>query len=232
MREDRQPAQAYTGGMVDRVEDRGRGRDQRGLADPLGTVGAEWFGVLDEQALDLRDVTDGGEQVIVQVLGAPRHVFFHQRESEPLCDAALDLPLHQGRVDRGADVVGGDDAVRRHRTQLQIDLHARHLRREPVGRVRDPLAVLVERGGRGVEGAAPGQHHAIAFDDRQVPECDRVLDAAPGDAQHLAVGPDAGVRAHVDQGQDLRTQVGARALGRTAGGRRSGARPRTFPRPR
>ncbi len=94
----------------DRVQDGGGGGDQGGLADALGAVGAERVGVLDQDGLDRRHVADGRDEIVVQVLGPAGHVFLHQREPEALGDAAVDLALDQRRVDRAADVVGGDDA--------------------------------------------------------------------------------------------------------------------------
>ena len=218
VRKDRQPAKPYSGGMVDRVEDGGRGRNQRRLADPFRAVGSERFGVLDQQAFDLGHVADGGEQVVVQVLGAPRHVLFHQGEPDALCDSALDLPLHQSRVDRGADVVRGDDASRHHGAKLQVHLHARDLRGEAVGRVRDSLAVLVEGGGGRIEVPPTLQHDVATPHDRQAPERDDVLHAATvGDAKLVPVEPDCGVGPGIDERQHLRPQVRACELGRAAG---------------
>ena len=52
-----------------------------------------------------RHVADGRDQIIVQVLAAAGMKLLHQREAEPLRDAAFDLAFHQRRVDRAADVV-------------------------------------------------------------------------------------------------------------------------------
>ena len=69
-----------------------------------------------------RHVADGGDQIVVQVLGAAGQILLHQREAQPLRDAALDLALDQGRIDRAADIVRGDDAQHLHRAELDIDL--------------------------------------------------------------------------------------------------------------
>ena len=215
---------------MDRVEDGGRGRYQRGLADSLRAVGTERLGVFHEQALDLRHVADGGEQVVVEVLGAARHVLLHEGEPDALRDPALDLSFDEGRVDGGPHVVGGDDAPRRHGAELQVDLHAGNLGGEAVGRVRDPLTVLVERGAGRVEEPPAFQNDVVVRDDRQAPERDGVLDAvAVGDVQPRAVQPDARVRAGVDERQDPRAQIGAGKLGRAPGDERL-ARSRRFPR--
>src|SRR5690606_12604398 len=66
-------------------------------------------GGLDQDRPDLGDVADGGDQVVVQIVGAAGEVFLHQREADALGDAALDLALGQRRVDGAAEVVGGGD---------------------------------------------------------------------------------------------------------------------------
>ena len=146
--------------MADGAQNRRRGRDQAGLAYALGAEGAQWLRVLDDDDLDLGHVADGGDQVVVQVLGSAGQVFLHQREPDALGDAALDLPLHLGRVDGAADIVGGMDADGRHGPELSVHVDERDLRAEGVGRVRRALALGVECRGRWIEAADTLQHHA------------------------------------------------------------------------
>ena len=84
---------AHADRVMDGVQDRGRGRDQRLLADALGAERADRRGVLDQDRLDRRHVADGRDQIVVQVLAAPRRELLHQRQAETLRDAALDLAL-------------------------------------------------------------------------------------------------------------------------------------------
>src|SRR5215813_6133149 len=142
---------AHAGRMMDRVEDRRRGRDQRRLADPLGAVRAERLAVLDQDHLDRRDVAERRDQVIVEVLGLAGVILLHQREADALGDPAMDLAFHLRRVDRPADVVRGGDLQELGRTELEIHRELGELRGEPVGRVGRAPAVRVERHGRRAE---------------------------------------------------------------------------------
>jgi len=67
-----------------------------------------------------------------------------QRPADALDDAALDLPLDIGGVDRGADILRGDKAQDRHLAGLGIDLDIAELAGE-AGR----LAAGVDRGRAG-----------------------------------------------------------------------------------
>ncbi len=92
-----------------------------------------------------RDVADGRDQVVVEVVGPARLVLLHERESQALGDPAVDLPLDEHRVDRPADVMGRDDPANDARSELQVNVHDGDLGPEAVGLVRDALAVGVER---------------------------------------------------------------------------------------
>ncbi len=100
-------AHGDAGGVANSGENSRRGGDQRGFADALGTVGAFGIGILDDVRGDRRNIARGRDQIVVQVFGAARDVFFHQREAEALGDAAVDLTFHLHRIDRAADVVRG-----------------------------------------------------------------------------------------------------------------------------
>ena len=140
-----------------------------GSPTPLAPDGPERLAILDQDALDLGHVADGRDQIVVQVLGAAGEVFLHQRQAEALGDAALDLALDQGRVDRLADVVGGDHAQHLHRAELDIDLDLGDLRGEGIGRVGHALAVGIERRGRRIEGALAHQRTRRRRDRSRAP---------------------------------------------------------------
>ena len=139
MRQHRDLAQRHAGRVADGGEDRRRRRDERRLADAFGAEGALRFRILDQPDVDLRHVADRRDQIVVQVLGAAGDELLHQREAEPLRDAAMDLALDEGRVDGAADVVGGDHAQHLRRAEDHVDLDLRHLRRKAVGRVRNDI---------------------------------------------------------------------------------------------
>src|SRR4051794_30048602 len=133
MRQHRNAGETGAGGVADGGEDGGGGGDQRRLAHALGAEGTAGLCLLDQVGLDGRHVADGGDQVVVQVLGAAGNEFLYQRHAEPLGDATVDLALHQRRIDGAADVVGGDDLDRLGGAERGVDLHFGHLRGEAVG---------------------------------------------------------------------------------------------------
>src|SRR5205807_2124267 len=101
----------------------------------------------DQERLDHRQVR-GDRAAIVEearvieaALGVV-DVFLVERPADALDDAALDLTLDIARVDRGADVLGGDEAQDLDRARLRIDLDITELRREAWG-----LAAGIDRCG-------------------------------------------------------------------------------------
>ena len=92
-----------------------------------------------------------GNEIIVQIFRPARNIFFHQGEPDALGDAAMDLPLHQGRIDGAPDVVGRDEAVEPDRAEPHVDIERHDLGGKAVGRVGHPLALDVERFRRRVE---------------------------------------------------------------------------------
>ena len=145
---------ADAGRVMDGVEDRRRGRDQRLLADALGAERADRRRVLDQDALDRRHVADGRDQIVVQVLALAGEELLHQREAEPLRGAALDLAFDQRRIDRAADVVRAGQPQHLHAAELDVDLDLGDMRARAEHRVGLALAVLVERRRRRIEGLA------------------------------------------------------------------------------
>ena len=59
---------------------------------------------------------DAGSAVAAELL------LLHQRFAEGHVDAAFDLPFHQHRVQRAADVVGQPDSLDGHPARLRIDV--------------------------------------------------------------------------------------------------------------
>ena len=157
VRQQRDAGGAHAGGVMDGAQDGRRGRHQAGLAHALGAGGAERLAILDQDAVDLGHVADRRDQIVVQILGAAGQILLHQRQPQPLGDAALDLAFDQGGIDRLADIVRGHDAQHLHRAQLDIDLDRRHLGGEGIGGIGHALAVGVERRGRRIEGALAHQ---------------------------------------------------------------------------
>ena len=155
-------ADAHAGRVVDRVEDRRRGRDQRLLADALGAERADRRGILDQDRFDRRHVADRRDQIVVQVLAAAGDELLHQRQAETLRDAALDLAFDQRRVDRAADIVRGDDLQHLDRAEFDVDLDLGQVGAEAVDGVGLALAVGIERRRRRVVGLLRRQHIAAS----------------------------------------------------------------------
>ena len=146
--------------MADRAED-GRGRGDEGrFADPLGPERAGRLRCLDEEALDGRNVADGRDEVVVQVVGAAGDVRLHERQAQALGDPAMDLALDEHRVHGSPDVVGRDDPTDDGRAQLHVHVHDRDLGTEPIRLVRHALPIVIERRRVRVVGARPDEHAA------------------------------------------------------------------------
>ena len=97
----------------------------------------------------------------MEVVGPADVILLHQGHPESLGDPAMDLPLDQQRVDRAADVMRSHDPADHGRAQLHVHIDDRDLSPEPVGLIRDALAVRVELGGVRVVRARPDEHAAI-----------------------------------------------------------------------
>ena len=224
MRQHRHAIHAHAGRVMDGAQDRRRRRHQAGLADALGARRPERLAVLDQDALDLGHVADGRDQIVVQVLGAAGQVFLHQRQAEPLRDAAFDLAFDQGRIDRLADIVRGHDAQHLHRAQLDIDLDDRHLRGEGIGRIRHALPVGIERRGRRIERALAHQRADLARSSARTSAPSRTVSAAPS-SDSAASGPALAGAGSAGAGR-------GRHFPLPCPRRKSGARPRSCPRRR
>ena len=108
---------AHAGCVMDGAQDGRRRRHQGRLADSLGARRTQRFAILDQDALDLRHVADGRDQIVVQVLGAAGAILLHQREPEALRDAAVYLAVDNQGVDGAAHVVRGVDVQQLHRAE-------------------------------------------------------------------------------------------------------------------
>ena len=151
---ERDARQRPAGRRADRGHDRGRRGDRRRLADPAQPVRRVRVAELEDVELDRRHVEHRRDQVVGEGRVAHEAVddldLLHQREAEPLRDAALDLPLDRERVHRLADVLSGRDLDHPHQSQLGVDVDDRAMGGERERHVRVALAELVERDGRPV----------------------------------------------------------------------------------
>src|SRR5262249_24435584 len=138
----------------------------------------------------------------------------------PLRYAALNLPFHQTRVDRAADIVSGDDAPHPGGSELDIDFDLGDLCRESVGRIGDTLAVRIELRSRRIEVPRTEQHVAM-FRDWQSREIDHARSnharsSVVAQREHAIAQLDRRALAHVAELEDLTAQILAGTLGRVA----------------
>ena len=198
------------GGVADGGEDGRGGGDEDVLAEALGAEGAFGVGGLDEDGLDFRDVADGGDEVVVQVVGAAGEVFLHEREADALGDAALDLAFGEGGVDGAAEVVGGGELQELHGAEGGVDGELGDLGAVAVDGVGGALAVGVEGGGGRVVAFLGGEDVALGSAGRVV----RSRVRAPDDFEAAGGEGEAGVGAGVGVAED----GGAQAAGGGEGG--------------
>ena len=92
------------------IQDRRGGRDQHMFPQTLGTKGTFRVWHLDQQAFDRRHVTNGGDQIVMQVFRPARDIFLHDRKADALGHPALDLPdVERARPQvRVAAPIGGE----------------------------------------------------------------------------------------------------------------------------
>ncbi len=121
-----------------------RGRNHARLADALRPVGPFGLWLLDEDDLDIGHPARGDDVQGLQRLRDGEPAFddelLGERLPEAHVNAALDLALDQGRVDRPPHVVGGD-----HLREPALVVEQDDLCRPPVAEVRDGLVGVVRR---------------------------------------------------------------------------------------
>src|SRR3712207_4137053 len=130
--------------VVDGAENGRCGGDQRRFPYALCPERPERVWILDQIRLDRRHIADGRDQVIVEVLRAPRHELLHQSEAQPLGDAAMDLTLRQRRVDDATCVMRGDDGQHLAGAERGVYLHLGDLGRKAVSSVGYTLTIRVQ----------------------------------------------------------------------------------------
>src|SRR5262245_53161107 len=97
---------AHARRILDGREDGRRRRNERRLANALGTEGTKGGGIFDQDRLHLRHVTKCRNEIVMQVLGTAWNILFHKGQAQTLRNAAMDLALDRGWIDRPADIMG------------------------------------------------------------------------------------------------------------------------------
>jgi len=109
-----------------------RGGDDRRLADALGPEGRPWLRLLDQRGNDFGHVERGRDEVVGEgrVAGPPleQEQLFHDRQADPLGDAAFDLPGHLQRVEGAADVLRRSHLDHPHQAEVGVDVDDRPMR--------------------------------------------------------------------------------------------------------
>src|SRR6201993_1878969 len=135
--------------VTQRVQNWRGGGGEGLLTDPFCAKRADGRNLFDENRFDLRNIANGGNQVIVQIFTFARHEFFHQRHAEALRDAAFDLAFDQSWVNSASHVVGGSQLQNFDSSEFEIDFDFGEMRAEPINGIGNALAILIERlGGR------------------------------------------------------------------------------------
>ena len=125
-----QTVHAHANRIVNGIEDRGRGRNHRLLADPFGAERADRRRIFDEDRFDRRHVAGRGNQIVVKVLAFAGKKFLHQRHPQSLRGAAFDLSFDKRWIDGAAHVVRRGDLQNPHCAQFRIDRNLRQVRAE------------------------------------------------------------------------------------------------------
>ena len=162
VRRHRQLRHAHARGVPYRIENGRRRGNQRRLAHPFGAIRAQRFGIFDQMRGDGWHIADGGNQIIMKVVGTARDILFHQRHAQALRDAAVNLAFNLGGIDRATDIVRRVHVQDPGGAQRLIDFDLGDLRREAIGGVGCALAIGIERRGRRIE---------VAFADGDIAVC-------------------------------------------------------------
>src|SRR5277367_2445469 len=161
------PAHAYAGSVVNRIQDRRSSRNHGLLAD---TFRAEWSDrrrIFNQNRFDWRNVSDRGDQVVMQILALAGKEFLHQRHAEALSHTAFDLSFDQRGIDRATYVMRGNNLQHPHRSQFNINGNLRHVSAKSVDCVRAALSVFVERAGGWIESLLGSQNITVLI-ERQI----------------------------------------------------------------
>ena len=142
---------AHANRIMNRIENRRRGRDHRLLADSFRAEGPDRRRIFDQDRLDRRNVARRRNQIVVQILAFAGEEFLHQRHAEALRNSALDLAFNQSRIDGAPDIMGRGHLQHTNRAQFNVDFDLRHVRAETEDRVRIALPVFIQRSDRRIE---------------------------------------------------------------------------------
>ena len=159
----------------------------------LGTKGTFRVWHLDQQAFDRRHVTNGGDQIVMQVFRPARDIFLHHRKADALGHPALDLPFGKLRVDGAAHVMGGGDFQQAQGAKGGVNLQLHHLRAIAIKRIGLTLPVFIK----------PRGWRIIGFLGRQ-----RIAEGIGGQAGQINLAP----RAALGHGQNWPCQRQPRAI--------------------
>src|SRR5690349_25132656 len=100
----------------------------------------------------------------MQVLSLARKEFLHQRHTDSLRDAALDLSFDQSWVNGAAHIVRGSDLEHSYRPQFDINFDLGEVRAKSKHGVRYALTILIKRAGRRIESSFGSQNVSVSIE--------------------------------------------------------------------
>src|SRR5215469_263088 len=103
----RESSNAYPGGVVNGIQDRGSSRDNGVLAQAFRSAGSNRSRLLDKNRFHGRQVSNGRYQIVVKVFTPAGNKFLHQGEAQALGNASLNLAFGKPRIDGTTRVMRG-----------------------------------------------------------------------------------------------------------------------------
>ena len=88
--------------------------------------------VLYDIGVDRRHIADDRDEIVLEVFGTTGNKFLHQRHTEPLCYAPVQLALNLRRIDRATYIGGGRNSQYLSGAEIDVDLDQGDLRQEAV----------------------------------------------------------------------------------------------------
>src|SRR5207302_5808991 len=167
-------ADAYAGGVVNRVQDGRSCRNHCLLANTLGAKWADGRGIFYKDGLNRRHVAGGWNQIVMKILALAGEELLHQGHPQTLGSTPLDLSLDEYWVDGAADIMCGGNFQDAHRAEFDIDFNFSQVRAEAENGIGNTLTIFVERAGGWIECGFAGENVSVLI-ARQIAQMNGLL---------------------------------------------------------